>query len=708
MFKLPDSIERDPFQFAKGLVNDEAETATFERIYQSRMYMNSINLSDAMMKLSGVSMESRRHKSTPIVAASAGPRREIFSFHNDEATMANQTHRPPPGQLLDTLIIYSPTSDDSPRIIGRHRILALAWKYLSSRPVYYITRLLVLYLTGKLCIVFYYYYKHDLATAALRPSLIENNTSKPYTSFVQMAETCALAKQISYDSIFQPESKEARFERLGSIRSVMRRIGHTIMLIPGVGSVGSGIIAALPVSFYYLPQVAFRFSSRFKDGVRVDYLAFLFDPLGQRRRVFAEIDTMIINLLQSSLYWISTATIRSNTNPSNLKAADNYQKLGEGELEWRHLVDKRFVGLLIGIRDSRLVQPIVFSAEHHKRSMRHFLNWALFGLIFAAIGTYTAQVLVALLDVIERVKTRLKQIECKRWHPDANVLIWDENGLEKIDSMQDIGSYSNYDGSWSSFTRLVFLVEPKYYLSNPKLLHLSELAVLCFFIAIWATFWASLFILTSWEKIIWLKQVRAQVSACKRSLEKVRAQRYHPASIDNNAAVGSTHLSWRTEDVDEIVRKLTISYLNFELFRRQIPDFCKLNNFLILQVVGLSGLTYSLGDFVARNLETRYQILIIYALALTGSLTNVFLALSSYRLKLAEKLMRDVVEMLAHCSDFQPLSASYMVELWRRQCLTEAECEESFSSTLFLTHVSWKTLLSLNIYLLGLWLILLN
>lgn len=688
MLKFASLIAKDPFQFKERLTNNEAEII-FKEIYQSKLHSSVLNLIDSMMKLSGFQIGPAHGRS-----ANYDDDEDAESNSHLSAMTSGGAARP----LMDKLTIYNFSLENSPRIISQNKTLAIIWtKVISRKPTLRILSLLIHYYAIKLILITYYYYQHDLVIKSLTPnlSLMRMAMRSTIGLSTMTLESCAIAETIKYDS--KPgDTQQSLVERLDSLRATMERIGNLVVTIPGIGIVGNGIICCLPLVFYYFSRVMFKFAPQFRYGVRVDYLAFLVNPLEQRQRVFAEMDQIILGLLQSALHRVSRRCSRlqykeQEAHPDRMDSQNNSAQ--QRQQQSGHSTDRHFVELLIEMHDFSLVQPIVLTPKWHHQLMKFTQFMLIFGAVVASVGPYAGQLFVGLFELFERARLRLKNMDCNRWHPNGTLIMWSQLRFPRIESMEDRELYETHDGGLGSLFQLAFSVECKNYFTAGRLLYLViEYPIISVICGIWASFWANLFISSSLEKIIWLNQIRAQLDVCKLSLERIRLQRHPPSK----------------QEMGKILKQTTISYINFELFRKQSPQFQTLNNFLIQQMFGLTAQAFMISYFVATSIDARYQIMIIYALAAVGLTINFYLLLSSYRLKLVEKLMRELAKVLAHSTDIELISRSYSIELWRRQLLADADCKQNFSSRLFLTYISWETLLSFNIYLFALWLILLK
>lgn len=172
--------------------------------------------------------------------------------------------------------------------------------------------------------------------------------------------------------------------------------------------------------------------------------------------------------------------------------------------------------------------------------------------------------------------------------------------------------------------------------------------------------------------------MREQINTCTQSLRWSLARHNHPDDATN---------SLEAEEIDDILKQIVVSYINFNIFRKQSRQFQTLNNFVIFQVVGLAAQSYLVSYFVATSIDTRLQSILIYAMAAVGSTINGYLSLSLYCLKLVEKVMHNMSKLLAHSSEFNGLFMSHPIELWRRQVLTDFVCRKNFSSRLLLNYV---------------------
>lgn len=676
MSKRPNSATINCDQLSERVARDDERM--FAQLAESKLYSIVYKLYDSLMKFCMVQLKSRKTLERPPMMMPDNVH-HLMTRAGQGNLFGNSRKR-----VRNILAVDYGETEQHPSMLDQPRWVESLQRILTNRSVLRLLISFTLYLTLKLIVMGYYYAQHDLMMKSLNPQISENASHIASTVF---GETCAQASDISFNSN-APTS-----EHFHSVRHAMEELGSLMPITTGIGFTSVFVVCSTLTMYCYIPRIVFRFSTHFRNGVRVDFLAFLLYPSEQRRSVFAEIDEIFIGLLDTTNHRISTARSRKiGTSSTNIVQTASRPII---DPECTSSLDEKFYELLTELRETRAVQPYVLSEGWHHSLAKFTLITLLQGLLCSTFLHHLAQLNGINLELIERARLRERQVECKEWHPNGTILVWDSLGMPDL-AIQDATFHQAHSESLLELLYLALTVEIKYYFSYQRLLYVLEICLYCAVLGVSETFWASLFVMGSLDKIVWLRQICQQTKSCRVTLEKTRARLVQWRDINDH------------QELNNILEQLTICYVNFELFRRQSPHFQKISNFVIIQVAVMTGQVYYMTDLVAKNVDPRYETVVVVALMLIGFLLNCCLAMSSYRLNLLEELMNEVAKMLAHASGILSISVSYPIELWRRQMLSEKDCRQKFASRLFLYPVSWESLLTFNVYLLLLSFILLN
>lgn len=152
---------------------------------------------------------------------------------------------------------------------------------------------------------------------------------------------------------------------------------------------------------------------------------------------------------------------------------------------------------------------------------------------------------------------------------------------------------------------------------------------------------------------------------------------------------------------EQIERALTITYLNFELFKSEFISFQVLQTFISGQLTFfVITLTFT-AMFVAR---TNFNTIIWATAAITLLSLNVlivFCVSSTSNLQHIYRLISDLVAKSSECG----MELTYIVKRWRRRLMTNSEIQSIYSTHVLSFRLSRASLLTLNTSLVGLWLL---
>lgn len=218
-----------------------------------------------------------------------------------------------------------------------------------------------------------------------------------------------------------------------------------------------------------------------------------------------------------------------------------------------------------------------------------------------------------------------------------------------------------------------------------------EFAIICTTNAIALSLWVQTFMLNLVYNINWRWQIANQLHNCT------------SAVVESRQHLGAHNARERWRRTTSL---LTISYINYELLRRQQGAHRKLTGFLINQVAVLASVVFAISYLVACQLKfdrPSYQTAILTMFILI--LANIYLLLASVSAKLYERLMGELSKLVANLTSDQQLADSLMLELWRRQLLDDDEMSKLTSNELLGAKISYENLIALNAYMLAFWFI---
>ena len=260
--------------------------------------------------------------------------------------------------------------------------------------------------------------------------------------------------------------------------------------------------------------------------------------------------------------------------------------------------------------------------------------------------------------------------------------------------------------TWSERTYFGMFVELKYLFHNTAAYLLALKVTLPYAITcLWSTFWYIVFSIDFVVNIGSLLQIRAQLSSLRRHLNSNELKQKPTPQTEGNSNGGLVNKM----DLSQLELKLTIIYINYQLFRKRYSPYHEIKQLILGQVLGLTIWCMALLYFVASTLETTNLALVITSSGLVIFYLNLVLLMASYVLRLISRIMRDLLIIHANMVEVLPersIAELPILDLWRRQLLSEHEIN-LFTATQFISiSVTHRRLVTVNVHLIGLWLLL--
>lgn len=550
-----------------------------------------------------------------------------------------------------------------------------------SRVFNILKLLLVAYLLIKAIIIIILQYQRDCLIDELKPSIqLDSNANR--------TKDCA-----PRESVLFSELDLINLEKLNSITAWIDFIGN-----PFVSLVGATVMArsVAIITTIILPLWGINYVR--KNTPRTDHLNFIRDPLSELARIDREVSKIIDDLIRD-LNHHGTIVDRlhqpvENSRPRKLsiKRPSDWHSKQSDETQYCEM-SCYYVTLLMDIRRLGLVRPANLSYNWYKSTIRSHLCILLPVCVIVLTAFQLSIILSTFSALYKRTDYRLKVIECEKLIPNG-VLIEGNLHLAPIESAQDRQAFLEYDGTTRSHVWLAAAVESRYLFTPSVLLsQLEAQVVYATFPAIFAITYAYLHAFGSLYGLTWLDQLDKQVRHCIRL-------------IDSQVEREERKCSLREEGNNQLSTHLLITYLNFELYRRQRKTQYPFNRFMITQAAVYTGLLFAIfqysvyygGKFFRNANEIIAFMTVQLVIFMNGSLINEAL-ITAKIIKLAGNLM----QLLGNSSN-GPIKKSYAIALWRRQMSFESW--KIITPNIFGSPISLSKLLSYNGYFAALYLLL--
>ena len=156
-----------------------------------------------------------------------------------------------------------------------------------------------------------------------------------------------------------------------------------------------------------------------------------------------------------------------------------------------------------------------------------------------------------------------------------------------------------------------------------------------------------------------------------------------------------------------MLESITIAYLNYELFRRRQERLKRLVDFLLIQPATGATLVLTLCYIVGTSIENSDKLLVLSIATFMFFFLNWYMIAGALTTNQVKKLARNIMNLLLVGSELS-MHDLIQIRLWRSQLLSEHEAVRMYAPSIVELSISYDKLITLNAYLVGLWLVLLN
>lgn len=581
-------------------------------------------------------------------------------------------------------------------------------KWPQTRSKFILITLCTTFVSLKILLCACFLYDRDKIMKTIRLVLEKQTTN--------LTATCDIRQSVWNESGMRQSHKQLDYEKLAWLNQMIELVyDDRFNMFPGVGFVTLVIIGSAPLGFYYMPNMFLHL----RGGIRLDFMAFIYTPAAEERRLRHEINRIVENILDSltdrghERRGMKRILVDRNLNEKydlDYRNGTNIRLLA-----WsKRIDDLHFLELVTRVATRNQVRPVVVHSGWHQDlvQMLHFLS-----ILFIAISfgvPLASNLALSVQEIFERTRQRLAWAECS---VRSDLVMNNYLGFPLITEAQHVQAYEGYDLTWSYYLYLALKVELLYYFDMKCFYSQLELATIEFFLSVWSTLITLLFILAYLHKNAWLHQINNQLRDCLLLAVQFNKQ----VSLSRAGTPVSSRSLMSVNDRScyddpnklELLRYLTIVYINYELFRRQHGPVHELASFLVHQAVVFTSTAAGACYLVATNIATTYRAPILFAMACVVMFMNIYLFISSYTSKLNERIMFNVVRLMAamagdldeHSDHSSHLMFSTPVVLWRRQLLDQAEVQRFAAVNVLGMFMSYEKLIAFNVYLVAIFIL---
>lgn len=584
---------------------------------------------------------------------------------------------------------------------------------------------------GSYCIflVAIFQFRHDLALNDWKPKVKENSFR---------TEKCALKEDIYFEDEKGVEANITLIET----NLMLKKFGAPAPTLKGITTIWLGSLCMTPFFFVYLVvYIVLNYD------IRVDVMSYNLNFNCEKKRIHRDLCQVIDCMINSTKYRAEycdgqlglieldsglkvenyNATLLS-PKPFNYLTRNNFvRKMHSNEnlagffevdlvLKYYHeqnssnlidsikIIDRGeakllFIETLLNPKVLKLAEPSVLSLRWFRRMTLITFFYRIF-VISIGLIVIASMILYSIMgENFNKAKFRLEQIECLNWHPNGTVIM---NKFQLNEpSEEDIESYSYYYDEFHSFESLLKLasyVELNYYFTTE---------VVIFYLCLFFTLGPMTLLLTNNCTMyvqdfifnhVWLHEIGHQIDECTRIMIEHKLLK-ESKSVKIDDSIESSH--------EEIMIALVVSYINYELFRKQQTHHGILVYFCLVLVVLLMGLIITLCLFVGITLDDCLSLAVFGTATFTVMYGNFFLATCAIRTSQFEHFTKKVTNMLAKTTS-TGIELWHIRKLWARQLLNNNDIMQLFTPSFFSVYVTKKNVLAVNGYFVTFWWIYLN
>lgn len=481
-------------------------------------------------------------------------------------------------------------------------------------------------------------------------------------------------------------------------------------------------------------------------NLRADVLNFVLEPQMERERLNIEFNILRSNLIESlTTFMFNIDEFRINekkwlhhNEQIAMKSDDNMLKYAngiEGEVDHSnapnriepkdyklHLVNEKvlsYIRILNGIDSVEIVLPRKLSHWWHRFLCKLFAILIIVSPILCLLGATATVLAFTYVELNERVLDRLESIDCKNYmnsnhsfknldnhlqraqlsDEDLSVFIrHNERVIKSIGYVQS--NYGIYYEGWYNYYPLL-LIESRHFFSNStNLRSIWEFLILIGFFSLWFCFYLALHLCSHLDRIVWLDEIDEQIERCIRLMDVTSR-----SSLDQNNLIKS-RTSLKRED-NELFRTVTITYLSFELFRRDQKQHQALANFLVLQNAIYCLTVVALVYLISITIKTDAPFVVLVTAFNMVIMLNLYLLTSAVLTSKMDKLIQAILRLLAN-SRLYCINMSFMFNLWQRQLTIPLEFRRLLAPSLLGNYLSWTKVLQIDASALAVYLIILQ
>lgn len=537
-------------------------------------------------------------------------------------------------------------------------------------------------ITLTLSIATYIIYKHDRLLF---------NLTKQYEQFA--LDQAKNQTKLNYDCAIlanMSQKYQSTYRSLEVASEQLEMFGYKERSQPGYCVLCYTIIGSIPMLFYFKPHLYFILG----NDIRSESLAAILKPRLYFKLVNKQIDCIIDKFRhQGNNNW-HLARRRANLTPVRHQPKRMSNDNEQETVKFRSLLDE--------VEKNKLAMPCTEDAKYLVRFIGMSLRILVAFILISSSFTLFVVIVPRINDLWQHKEQRLGDIRCKQHYGHQAIFAKPKLlGLDQLTSsdyekymdfynkyhLNDIACFNAFSqGHYECFNfkqlyrhwSLVYQVDFRVYFDLASSIGFVTLILSSVLISMWTSLWSFLY-------VIEFCRINALLSEIKYQLEML-----------------NECLANRIETNIEL--ELVIIHIKLELFRQRFKYSQACSQFLLGQAVLFAVIGLTPLYVVVTTLDINAKGYVLFASFCLTCYINIYLFTASYTPRLLEKTIKLLAQFLAKvCLYRQDLQSTLAVEMCRRQLISNREIRHSASLSVAGVPITYTSLLTLDINIIGLW-----
>lgn len=542
----------------------------------------------------------------------------------------------------------------------------------------YLLHILNLYAVIKLSSIAFYQLKYEKLSIDYHPSVRFG---------ANQTDLCALKSDIIEPMMI--------LKRLEMVTTKLSELGSCFTILNDYSTL-TFTVTSLVIIILYCGSLLYR-----KSALIIDSLSFIMDPVRERKRLkldlYRNIES-IFNCHDNELGHRRKDSIQPRHSigklSTNINVNDRLARV-TSSCSCRFRERFRRESYLTSLKEHDVLERVL-PAHRRKRALDQIVKVQLFifflMIITCCFVSVTVHWTLFARELHDRIKRRILLIDCFKWNPNATLINDPTKVFFKIlDHEYPYGMLVNL--SMTDLRSRLISIELPYMLENGWIQLGFEMSVLSITSGVWGANYVKNAIGSLLTRNIWIQQLRKQLQDCIKLME------YYAYLNDS-----LEHIEMKSIRKKKLEDALSITYLNFSLFRSEMTSHRTIQNFYSDQLLAFTFGNLLFSYLILSSVDSKNQSAIYSVTISVLTLTNIFIIVCSVLTERTQGLFHYMNEILAKASS-NSMELSYIIDVWRRQILTDDQVENAYSIKAYGLNLSSSNLIAFNSSVLGIWLL---